>query len=379
MATILGPRALIDNALPSGVDGAYLMQFAMQEGMTPQEVITAAAVAIGEANEYIGQTYGGLITLTNRVWARRRQGTGARGMTPLSTEYADPLGEVGEKIGHMLFLNDYKDATAWSPEYLARAIREDVLDDIRIKRDNWINRVEFDIFTTMFRYTEVAVGAGYSPPWARGTGLNVNYIPPQWRSNTFTSAHTHFFSTDAAATAANTITMLETMAKSLAEHGHSGTKIAMVGDALADLLTASNDKRVALYIPAEFRLLAGNTNAPISTLAGQIEGVPGETICFVTTKGGLVQVKRHERIPEGYIWMGKSYGNLNNDNPLAIRLYPGKDFGLTVMPKRTDDFVVKLKSVVFEGTHGVNVGDPTAGAAAVIASGASAYTAPTIS
>lgn len=382
MATILGPRALIDNALPTGVDGAYLSQFAMQEGMTAQEVITAAAIAIGEANEYLAATYGGLFTLTERLFARHRQGTGARGMTPLSAEFQDPSGEVTTRVGHMLFIRDYKDAVAWSPEYLARAIREDVQDDIQLKRDNWINRVEHDIFTCMFRSTEVAVGDagnGWSIPWAIGTGMNVNYIPPQWRSNNFDSTHTHFIRVNAAATSANAVSTIVDMAKQLGHHGHLGRKVAFVGEAMGDLILASTDKKVAVYIPAEFRLTAGNSNAPISSIAGQLEGVPGEIIALVTTNHGLVEVRRHDRVPAGYLWMGKSYGTQNTQNPMAIRLYPGKPFGLGVMPKRTDDFVVKLKSVVFDGTHGVNVNDPTAGVAAQIASGGATYEEPTIS
>lgn len=378
MPTFLGPRALIDNALPSSIDATYIMNFEMQEGMNPQEVITMAATVIGEANEFLFNTYGGLIYLTERTHSRYRQGTGERRMTPKGSEFAEEDGRIGEKTGHMLFIEDYKDATAWSRDYLERAIREDLQDDITIKRDDWINRIDYDVLTAMFRSSEIAVGSGYSAPWAIGTGTNVDYIPPQWMTNNFDTTHTHFIRVNAAAAEANVLSTAETMAKHLAHHGLTGLKLMYVGDAIADILTGANNVKIARYIPAEFRLLSGNSNAPISTIAGQLEGLPGEIICYITTKNGLVEVRRHDRVPAGYMWMGRSFGVNNPDNPLAVRLYKGKSFGLMVNPQVDSSINPTLDKILFKGTHGVNVNDRLNGVAAQIASGGTSYEQPTI-
>lgn len=379
MATILGPRSLINNAIPTGVDAAAIMRFEMQEGMTPQEVIAMAATVIGEANEYIVSQYGGLFAVTERLWARYRTGNGERRMTPKGSEFAEEDGTISQRVGHMLFLEDYKDATPWSRDYLERAIREDLRDDILMKKDDWINRVEFDIFTAMFRVSEINVGeAGWSVPWAIGTGTNVNYVPPQWRTELFDSTHAHFLRVNAAPSEANVISTIETGAKELRHHGHIGMKLAYVGDAIADILLASNNKKIATFIPGEFRLLSGNSSAPIATIAKQLEGVPGEIICYVNTPNGLVEVRRHERVPAGYIWMGKSYGNLNAQNPMAVRVWKAKGFGLMVNPQVDRSINPTIDKVLFKGTHGVNVNDRTAGFAAQIASGGTTYAEPTI-
>jgi hypothetical protein len=378
MPTFLGPRALIDNALPASIDATYIMNFEMQEAMTPQEVITMAATVIGEANQFLFNTYGGLIYLTERTHGRYRQGSGERRMTPKGSEFAEEDGRIGEKTGHMLFIEDYKDATPWSRDYLERAIREDLQDDIVIKRDDWINRIDFDVLTTMFRASEIAVGSGYSAPWAIGTGTNVNYIPPQWMTNTFGTSHTHFIRVNAAAAEANVLSTAETMAKELAHHGLTGMKVMYVGDAIADILTGANNVKIARYIPAEFRLLSGNSSAPISTITGQLEGLPGEIVCYITTKNGLVEVRRHDRVPAGYMWMGKSFGTNNADNPLAVRLYKGKAFGLSVNPQIDRSINPTIDKILFKGTHGVNVNDRLNGVAAQIASGGTTYEQPAI-
>jgi hypothetical protein len=379
MARILGARALIDNALPSTIDTSYVMNFEMQEAMRPEEVITMAATTIGEANEYLMETYGGLVYVTEKLWSTYKMGNGSRRMTPKGSEFVEEDGDHSEKTGHMLFLEDYKDATAWSRDYLERAIREDLRGDVIDKRDDWINRVDYDVMTAMFRSSEVTVGAGWSAPWAIPTGTNTNFIPPQWMTNSFDTNHTHFVRVNAAPDGTNVLTALETGARHLAHHGHTGRKVAYVGDTIADLITASTDKRVAIQYPVEFTLTAGNSGAPISTIRGQLEGVPGEIIALVTTKSGLVEVRRHDRVPAGYIWIGKSYGRDNQKNPLAIRVYPGKGFGLTVNPQIDRSINPTLDRVMFKGTHGVNVNDRTAGVAIQIASGGTTYEEPTIS
>lgn len=379
MATILGPRSLIDNAMPLGVDADVIMRFKMQEGMTPVEVISMAATTIGEANEYIASTYGGILYFTERLWARYRQGLGERRMTPKGSEFVEEDGRISERIGHMLYVEDYKDATSWSRDYLERAIREDLRDDILMKKEDWINRLEYEIFSTMFRSSEIEISTtSWSPPWAIATGTNLNYVPPQWRSNIFDNTHTHFIRVNSAATDVNTISTLDQMAKHLAHHGHLGMKVAYLGDTLADLLQGTNDKRFATYIPAEFRLLSGNTAAPVATMAGQLEGVPGEVIGYFSSKNGLVEIRRHDRVPANYIWMGKSYGRDNPGNSMAIRVWPGKGFGLMVNPQVDRSIMPTLDKVLFKGTHGVNVNERLNGVAAQIATGGANYVQPDV-
>jgi hypothetical protein len=379
MAIINGPRQLIDTAIPTGVSATYLMRFEMQEGMNAEEVIALAATKIGEANEWLVSTYGGLIFLTEKAYASYGLG-GDPGMTPKGSEYAEEDGQVSEGIGHMLHAEDYKDATAWSADYLMRAVREDITRDVELKKVRWINRIDYDVLTAMFRSTEIAVGsAGWSVPWAIGTGMNVNFVPQSWMGTNFDSTHTHFIRINAAASAANVQTTIESMSEHLAHHGHTGLKVLYVSSSIATLILSINDtKKFATFISPEFRLLSGNTNIPVSYVPGQMEGIPGEIIGYYSTNNGLVEIRKHPRVPAGYMWMGKSYGSNDLRNPMAVRVWKNEGFGLKVRPQISRDINPMLEKVLFKGTHGVNVNDRTAGVAAQIASGGASYDEPTI-
>lgn len=386
MPIILGQRSLIQNVVPTGIDATYLYRFAMQQEMNPMEVMQMAAIVIGDANEYAAAIYGGLFSLTERLYAVYRQGNGVRQMTPKASEYAEEDGATTERIGHMLFIEQYKDATPWSRDYLEAADPEGLRDDVLMKKEDWINRVDYEMIRAMLRKSEIAVGSvGKAVSWVDQSG-SIDYVPPQWMNVVHDDTHTHFLRTNAALSAANALSMIDSLAAHLTHHGHTGMKAAFVGDNVADALTSSNDKRIATYIPAEFRLLSGNTNAPISTVAGQIEGIPGEIVCYVTTKNGLVEVRRHPRIPQvlpdgntaaGHIWMGKSYGVQDARNPLAIRLKPGKGFGLRMDPQVDRSINPSLEKLLFRTEFGVNVNDRTAGVAGQIASGGTSYEEPT--
>lgn len=375
---VLGPRALIDIALPTGVDAGRVFAFQMEAGVTAEEVISMAATMIGDANTLLAQRYGGVVARTARAFARYRQGAGTATMTPLAAEFAgaDPI--RGEQIGSMLPRNDFQDALGWSRKFLERADNELLRFDVMEIRDRWINRVDFDVVRRLLSSAENQIGgAGYDVPWVNGTSGNVDFIPPQWRGKSFTNAHTHFIRVNAAISTTNTATTLDTMAKHLSEHGHTGRKFAIVSETDLDLYTGITNGRFVALIPGEFRLTAGNSAAPALSAAGEIQGVPGELFGFYNSASGVVELHYHERFPTGYLWMGKSYGDNHPDNPLALR-EDKKGFGLQVIPQLDRSMVPQLDKLNFEATHGVGVNDRTNGVAAQVASGGTSYTEPTI-
>lgn len=376
---IIGSHTLLDNALPSGIDAQYVLNFQSRDGLTGTEIVGLAATLIGQANNDIINFYGGLVTLTEEMYASMEVGDGARSMTPKATEFAKDDGVVAEEIAHMLFIEKYKDAVGWSVEWLREARRDKIVASLNLIRNRWRNRVDYDVVWRLLNNSEVRVGnTGYAPGWAIGTGTNTNYVPPQWMTEVFDSTHTHYERTNAAATAANVLTAIEAGAAELSHHGHIGEKVAFVADNLATLLLGSNDKRIALYVPERFRI-SGGTGAQAVTVAGVVEGVPGETIAWINTKAGVVEVRRHPRFPAGYLWVGKSYGALDTLNPLAIRTDPlWGGFGLTINPVTDRSLQPKLEMIEFEAKHGVNVNDRTNGYAHQIASGSDDYENPTI-
>jgi hypothetical protein len=377
---ILGPHSLLDTVLPAGIDASYVLNFQSADGLSATDIIALAATTIGEANTAIVNFYSGIITLTEELYATSEIGDGTRTMTPRGAEFVPGDGVVGEELAHMLFINKYTDAVSWSVDFLKKARRSRIVSSLNLIANRWRNRVDRDVVWRLLSAEEVLVGrSGFAPGWAIGTGTNSNFIPPQWMTETFDSTHTHYSRTNAAASAANVLAAIEEGAEEVGHHGHTGDKVAFVAGNLAKLLTASNDKRIALYVPERFRIVGGNANAQIVSVAGTVDGVPGEVVAYVNTDNGVVEVRRHPRFPTGYGWVGKGYGAEDMRNPLAIRTDPDfGGFGLTVQPQVDRSLQPRLESIQFDAWHGVNVNDRTNGFAFQIASGSDDYANPVI-
>lgn len=376
---ILGPSSLLDIALPPGVDGNVIFKFQMQEGLTVQEVIALATTVIGEANEQVVTRYGSLISITESMYAVYRQGSGGRRVTPTKAEFAKADPVRSDKIGHMLPRWDYEDATGWDSEYLRRANREMLRRDLLEIRDGWVNRVDLDVLTRMFSREEVVISStAWSPGWAIGTGTNLNYIPPQWRSYKHNSTHTHYIRVNAAISSANAATTLDSMAKHLAHHGHSGRKVAIVSEEDLSIYQGISSEKYANMLNPEFRYVGGNSNSPVAYMPEELEGIPGEVFGAFASAYGTVYLSYHEGVPSGFLWMGKSYGVDNPQNPLAIRAEPGYGFGMKVEPMLRQTLTPALDSIHFPATHGVGVNDRTAGVAAQIATGGTSYENPVV-
>lgn len=376
---VLGPRALIDIALPTGVDAARVFGFQLEEGVTAETAISMAATVIGEANDKLGQKYGGLMMRTTSSYARYRQGGTSRTMTPLAAEFAgaDPI--HGEQIGGMLPRNDMQDALGWSRKYLKRGNKDLLRFDVLEIRDRWVNRVDYDIIKRLLSNAENQIGgAGYDVPWVNATSGAVDFIPPQWGGIVFDNTHTHFVRINGAISTTNTVTALDAMAKHLSEHGHVGRKVALVSMTDIAKYTGITDKKFVGLVPGEFRLTGGSTGAPISTAVGELQGIPGELFGYFSSDFGVVELRYHERIPANYLWMGKSYGDNDPANPLALR-EDVEGFGLQVLPELDRMVVPQLDKLNFEATHGVGVNDRTNGVVYQIESGSTTFVDPVIS
>jgi hypothetical protein len=376
----LGPRALIDIAVPVGVDASEVWRVRMEGGITPLEVVQLAATTIGEANDRLENLYGGLLSYTETNFARYRNGTSGRRKTPKKSEFSknDPI--RGEQIGHMLPREDFSDAIGGSVEWFRRADRELVRFDIDEVRDAWIDRIDYDVVKRLLSNAENQIGtAGYDVPWVNGTGGNVDFVPPAWGGINFLNTHTHFVRTNSAISTTTTASTLNTMAGHLSEHGHTLRKVAYISQADIANYTGITGGKWAPLVPGEFRVLGGSTAAQFTaTAAGEITGMPGELIGYYNSDYGVVEVRWHPRIPTTYLWMGVSYGRLDKRNPLLMRLDKGIDFGLRVNPQIDRSIKPQMEAIAFDGTHGVGVNDRTNGVAAQIASGGATYTDPTI-
>lgn len=378
---VLGPRQLVDLAIPTGIDGARVFRFEnLRSNLSADRVIADAAAQIGAANEQLVQLYGGLVYITEMSYAYYRQGESSRTMTPKKAEgqKADPV--KSGNIGHMLPLNDYEDALGWSRQYLRDAYITQLEGDVATIADRWRNLVDYEFWTRVFTNTENALGSGYDVPWAIGTGTNVNFIPPQWANYTFDSTHTHFQGT-ANSAAADWGTLFNTMVGELRHHGHQGRLVAFVNSTNISTIagmTTAGAKFVELN-PQNFTMVGGNSGSPIQITTGEITGVPGELFGYFNGRLGLVELRYHDRVPAGYTFMTKTYGINNPRNGVAIRTHPGESqgFGLAVVPQLTNDIQPELDRVIFRATHGIGINDRVNGVVGRV--GNATYSNPTIS
>lgn len=374
---LLGPRALMDIAMPTGTDASEILRFQLRDGMTAQEAIGTAVATIGTVNEKLNAKYGGLFYMTSNFWTRMRQGEGTRTMTPVDVEFANPDGVRTNKVGSMLPIRDYTDAVQWSRRYLERSNRDDVRDDLALIAERWESRIDYDILTRLFSISETVIGStGYDVPFAIGTGTNVNFIPPTWGGYQFDTTHTHYKYANSSVDATSLAAMLNTLSNEVRHHGHTGRLVAFVSDADITYFTTAMTGFVPL-IPFS-TVGTGTTGIPQYT-PGEVTGTPGELAGYFNSVRGVIEIRFHPRIPTGYMAVFKTYGLNSPKNPLAVRYEEGRGFGMTVEPQLDRSINPKMDTMLFSATHGVGVNDRTAAALGYIASGASAYVSPTIS
>lgn len=355
---LLGARALIDLAVPTGVDGAEILRFQMQDGRTAEEVVAEAAAIIGVVNEEVEQTFGGLYYRTETQFGMTTQG-GASGMTPRKSEFKRADGVRTEQIGSMLPLWDYEDGVEWTPLYLRRAYRSQITGDLQQIADRWRNRINRDIWKRALTNTENAIGsAGYDVPWAIGDSVSVPYVPPSYGSLDFDATHTHFVADNDFNDAINAA-MLQ-----LRHHGHSGRLSVYINPDDADEATAFTDEGYFIkYVPAGITINAVS-GAAMAIAQGELQGMPGEIIgLWDAGINGYAEIRTHYGVPAGYGFATKSYGVNNPRNGLAVREEPAIGFGLRVMPQVTRDINPELDFILFEATHGVGVNERLNGVA----------------
>lgn len=375
MAEVLGPLTLLNKALPIGVDGTRLAEWAMRDGVTYGQLVNNVALALGDANQAFAAKWGFLFSITEELMMEYPNGGAVTAMDEL-TDVDKPVAVHGTTIGHMLPLRYYGQGIGGTKRYfrdvrstqIAAAIRTIVLKGI------W--RFEQKLLTRFFDSDEEAIGsAGYSVPFVHSTGGAVDFAPPSWDGASFATTHDHFIGYNAS-TPKTMADVLNGLAATLAEHGHVAPFTAMVSRADIALFSALTKfvELVSNVISVIDR--GGGTTGPQFYSNGDRDL---GRIGYFQSEVGLVELVGSNRIPTGYVGMTKSYGQLDARNALAVRVHPARGFGLAIVPETTpdDDFPIKQLDVDFE--FGVGVGmDRTNGAVGYLVAGGS-YADATIS
>lgn len=375
MAEVLGPINILNKALPTGVDGTRIAEWQLKDGVTYGELINQLALALGDANERLAQKWGWLFFVTEELFMEYENGGTVTPM-PEITDMDRPEATHGTTIGHMIDLRAYGDAVGGTRRYFRDVRSATIRSTIStiVRRAVW--RFEQKLLTRLFTNTENAIGsAGYDVPFVRGTGGNVDFAPPAYEGEAFTTAHDHFvgYNSGGGATLA---TMLNGLAETLEEHGHEPPFDACV--ARADIATYAGLTKFVEIIDVN-NLIAIDRGAESSgnQLFQRGTREMGHFGDFQSDYG-LIRLHSTARVPTTYAALVKSYGQLAASNPLAVRVHPDEGFGLYVVTETTPDDDTPVKQVDIEFEFGISVGmDRTNGAVGELDDGT--FANPTIS
>jgi hypothetical protein len=373
MAEVLGPMTLQNKALPTGVDGARLAEWAMRDGVTYGELVNQVALALGDANQGLVNRWGWLFSLTEELMMEYEQGGAVNPMDEL-TDVDKPVAIHGQTIGGMLPLHYYGQGIGGTKRYFRDIRSAQVRAAISVIVNRGIWRFEQKLLGRFFDSDDEAIGsAGYSVPFVHSTTGNVDYQPPAFDGATFLTTHDHFVGYNLS-TPKTMADVLEGLAAHLAEHGFDAPYSAIVSRADIALFQALTNK--VILVDGRIQVERGGL-----TSGAQFFQTGDPTLGRIgayQSSLGLIDLYATARIPTGYVGLTKSFGNLDSRNALAVRVHPQRGFGLAVVPETTpdDDFPIKQLDVDFE--FGVGVANRLNGVVGLLVAGGS-YTDATVS
>lgn len=374
MATILGPLTLQNKALPVGVDGARVAQWMMRDGVTYGEFVNRVALALGAANQALLDKWGWIFNVTDEIMMEYPNGGAIAPMTELTDIDKHPLVH-GTTIGHMLPLKFYGEAVGitWRQARDIRSVQIQAAITEIVNRGIW--RFEQTLLRRFFLNTEEAIGAaGYSVPFVRGTGGNVDFAPPAYDGVAFDTSHDHFIGYNLS-TPLTMQAVLDGLAATLAEHGHMAPFTALVSRADIALFTALTNF-VTIVDNAVQIIDRGSGTTGSQFFARGTRDLA--SIGYYQSPVGLIELIATNRLPTGHVGMTKSYGTNNPRNALAIRVHPDQGFGFFIVTKTSEnlDWPVEQVDVGLEFGTGVGM-DRTNGAVGFLVAGGS-WVTPTI-
>jgi hypothetical protein len=351
-------------ALPTYWDASELRKWQLADGTNYEGLVAdiGRALAIQNAELLADPLIAGLVSVTDEIAVEYATGT-SNGFQ-VHTEYGRPDQKRGATTGHMLPLIAYDRALGWTWDMLRRARRRqidaDIADAMKDLKDRW----QKSVLTRLFKSDYDSVGTGRSMPLADGGTADSGYVPIAYpeRGGTFLYTHDHISNLNGI-TQAN----LETAVLNLWEHGYDAPFELLV--AHADISSWTDTSAITGFVPKADGLIRYGMTADLANVANDYLGV-------IETPYGSCRVRASGRIPTTYWSLYKSYGALDQRNPLVVRQSP--DYGTSAILMKGDHIrEYPLEEAILFLEVGVGVMDRV-GATAYL-NGAGAYSTPTIS
>ncbi len=376
MSTVLGYESIKNAGLPSGIDASYILNRSRREPIAFGEVVQLMASSLAMINQEIVTRWGNFFGVTDEIAIEYPNGGAANRMSKAS-EYALPDPMRGETRGHMLPLTEYMAAIGGTGHYYRSLTRTKLSADMAQVVNAIRNEFEVNLLTRLFTNTENTVGgSGTDIGFVDGgAGTNV-YTPPPYGGKNFTSSHNHYIGFDSASKDFGNV--LDDLADTIVEHGHTGELIALCSLNDAPTIRSLPNMIQLVDTAVAFADLGGRTGEPkfYERRAWQLNYVGR----YQTGIGAPVAVWSNARVPTGYVAMVSSSGVLSRMNPLLVRYDPVfGGFGAALAFEGQNVANEPLKKAIIEFNFGVGCGDDrTRGAVGLLVSGGS-WTNPTIS
>lgn len=366
MADVSGPLTTLNNQLPSGVDASRIAQWRLRQGEDYASFRSTVASAFNALNMEMLSAWGDLVFITEEDMMEYPNG-GTTGDMPELTEM--DLAELikGETTGHMIDLKAHGDGIGGSWRYFEDMRQATLAASIRQIVQRGRNLFEKKVLTRCLTDDVNTLGSnGVDVGFCDASGGSVTFAPVAYGGESFATTHTHYLGIDSDSKGFDDL--LEEMAEHLLEHGHMAPFTVKVSSAdvtsyhaLADFAKPITDRIIVVD-------QGGGTNNRFFE-RGSVES-PGMSgagfyIGSYQSSRGEMRLYATSRIPTGYAFGFKSYGNNNAKNPIAVRVRPSVGFGFFIneIASNNDRFPIARIQVEFE--FGVSVGeDRTNGVAA---------------
>lgn len=344
----LGPNDLKQIVLPVNVDPTTLHNYALRDGTTFAAIVADINGALGMLNGSLRGGYlAGLFSETSDLVVDYAMGS-VNGVE-IHTEYAQPDARRGAIRSHMLPFTKYDRKLAWTWDYLKEARRSQLDADIAAAIQDWRDNWERRMLLAFFTMEATAIGAvGFSLPFANGGVSDTAWIPPPYGGNTFLSTHDHYFRTTD--DGAGRLASLATMAETLAHHGHMPPFDLIIPSADVAAWTA-----VTGFIGAARPEIAFASTVSLANLDQAYLGV-------FNTDYGVIRIYVSTRLATDTAGMYKRYGNLDQRNPLRVRVDPVYYSGNVVLQAFQNVQEFPLEAAITFQAIGVGTGDRTNGA-----------------
>lgn len=297
--------------IPVGWDAGYLKNYEMSDGITFDRVIGDINAALTLFNGEM-PWYADMMTLTNEIAVEYPQGNLE---TEPHSEYTPPKPQRSDFTGHMLPVLERDLGFRFTRDFFVKGRMSRVDGSIRAGLDAFRQFREQQIVRRALRRADDSGEAsglgstGLSPGFATAAAnTGVDYLPPRWGGETFTTNHEHFLSYAAASLGAG----LKAMSNHLREHGHQPPLEVWISTEDQPTVEALSD---FIAIQPVTVMYGANVN--------QTVGVPaGQTAPRYVGSIYEMYVRVVPRVPQYYYFAAKAYGPDDPRNPFRVRFDP---------------------------------------------------------